>query len=129
MDTLFYSITSPVQAMRVYDTGFAFLLNDKGRIIFHPSISAGKTPEEISIGLSANMFQEPNNGNHLIRYKMNGEERQLSFSTLSNGMKLVVTAPVAEIFLPGGRRPASSCWQPLRFLPCLSWPPCSLPAL
>ena len=98
MDTLFYSITSPVQAMRVYDTGFAFLLNDKGRIIFHPSISAGKTPEEISIGLSANMFQEPNNGNHLIRYKMNGEERQLSFSTLSNGMKLVVTAPVAEIF-------------------------------
>ena len=98
MDTLFYSITSPVQAMRVYDTGFAFLLNDKGRIIFHPSISAGKTPEEISVGLSANMFQEPNNGNHLIRYKMNGEERQLSFSTPSNGMKLVVTAPVAEIF-------------------------------
>ena len=98
MDTLFYSITSPVQAMRVYDTGFAFLLNDKGQIIFHPSISAGKAPEEISTGLSANMFQEPTNGNHLIRYKMNGEERQLSFSTLSNGMKLVVTAPVAEIF-------------------------------
>ncbi len=91
---MFYSITSPVQAMRVYDTGFAFLLNDKGRIIFHPSISAGKTPEEISVGLSANMFQEPNNGNHLIRYTLNGEQRQLSFSTLSNGMKLVVTAPV-----------------------------------
>ena len=98
MDTLFYSITSPIQSMRVYDTGFAFLLNDKGRIIFHPTISAGKTLEEVSSDLSPVMFQTPNNGDNLIRYNVDGEQRQLSFTTLSNGMKLVVTAPVKEIF-------------------------------
>ncbi|MBR4909469.1 MAG: diguanylate cyclase [Acidaminococcaceae bacterium] len=98
MDTLFYSITSPVQSMRVYDTGFAFLLNDKGQIIFHPSISAGKTLEEVSSDLNPAMFQAPNNGNKLIRYNAEGKQRQLSFTTLSNGMKLVVTAPVEEIF-------------------------------
>ena len=98
MDTLFYSITSPIQSMRVYDTGFAFLLNDKGRIVFHPTVSAGKTLEEISSDLSPALFQTPNNGNNLIRYNVDGEQRQLSFTTLSNGMKLVVTAPVEEIF-------------------------------
>ena len=98
MDTLFYSITSPIQSMRVYDTGFAFLLNDKGQIVFHPTVSAGKTLEEISSDLSPSMFQAPSNGNNLIRYNADGEQRQLSFTTLSNGMKLVVTAPVEEIF-------------------------------
>ena len=98
MDTLFYSITSPIQSMRVYDTGFAFLLNDKGSIIFHPTISAGKTLEEVSSDLSPAMFQTPDNGDNLIRYNVDGEQRQLSFTTLSNGMKLVVTAPVKEIF-------------------------------
>ena len=98
MDTLFYSITSPIQAMRVYNTGFAFLLNDKGRIIFHPTISAGKTLEEVSSDLNPEIFQTPNNGNKLIRYTVEGEQRQLSFITLSNGMKLVVTAPTEEIF-------------------------------
>ena len=98
MDTLFYSITSPIQSMRVYDTGFAFLLNDKGRIIFHPTISAGKTLEEVSSDLSPAMFQTQGNEDNLIRYNVDGEQRQLSFTTLSNGMKLVVTAPVKEIF-------------------------------
>ena len=98
MDTLFYSITSPIQSLRVYDTGFAFLLNDKGRIVFHPTISAGKTLEEVSSDLSPAMFEASNNGNNLIRYNADGEQRQLSFTTLSNGMKLVVTAPVEEIF-------------------------------
>ena len=98
MDTLFYSITSPIQSMRVYDTGFAFLLNDKGRIIFHPTVSAGKALEDISSDLSPVMFHSPNNGDNLIRYNAGGKERQLSFTTLSNGMKLVVTAPTEEIF-------------------------------
>ena len=108
MDTLFYSITSPIQAMRVYDSGFAFLLSNKGRIIYHPVVSAGKTLEEISSDLSPAMFQTQNNGDKLIRYKADGKERQLSFTTLSNGMKLVVTAPTEEIF--------SSLRQSTRFI-------------
>ena len=67
MDTLFYSITSPVQSMRVYDTGFACLLSDKGKIVFHPTISSGEVPEITGTGLRAEMFQAPNNGNKLIR--------------------------------------------------------------
>ena len=108
MDTLFYSITSPIQSMRVYDSGFTFLLNDKGQIIYHPTVSAGKTLEEISSGLSPAIFQAPNNGDNLIRYNVDGEQRQLSFTTLSNGMKLAVTAPTSEIF--------ASLWQSTRFI-------------
>ena len=108
MDTLFYSITSPIQSMRVYDSGFAFLLSDRGRIIYHPTVSAGKTLEEISSDLSPAMFQAPNNGDNLIRYNVDGQQRQLSFTTLSNGMKLAVTAPTTEIF--------ASLWQSTRFI-------------
>jgi len=98
MDTLFYNITVPVRAVRVYDSGFAFLLDSDGHIVYHPVIAMGKTLNEVSRGLSPEMFQGLDNGSELIRYDVDGELRQLSFTTMSNGLKLAVSAPVKEIF-------------------------------
>ena len=98
MDALFYSVRSPVQAVRVYDTGFACLLDSKGHILSHPKLDMGKTLKEISPNLSPEVFERENNGTDLIRYDADGQKRQLSYTTLTNGLKLVVTAPVKEIF-------------------------------
>ena len=98
MDTLFYSIRSPVRALRVYDTGFACLMDDNGKILYHPRLKSGTKVEEISPNLNPELFRRDNNGRELIRYDAEGERRQVSFTTLTNGLKLVVVAPVKEIF-------------------------------
>ena len=98
MDTLFYSVRSPVHTLRVYDTGFACLMDDTGTILYHPKLKAGTKLEETKSNLDPEIFRRESNGNELIRYDAEGESRQVSFTTLSNGLKLVVVAPVREIF-------------------------------
>ena len=98
MDTLFYSVRSPVHALKVYDTGFASLMDDTGRILYHPRLKPGTRVEEVSPNLNPELFRRESNGSELIRYNAEGQRRQVSFTTLANGLKLVVAAPVAEIF-------------------------------
>ena len=98
MDTLFYSVRSPVHSLKVYDTGFASLMDDKGRILYHPRLKPGTRVEEVSPNLNPELFRRDSNGSELIRYNAEGQRRQVSFTTLANGLKLVVAAPVAEIF-------------------------------
>ena len=98
MDTLFYSVRSPVHSLKVYDTGFASLMDDTGRILYHPRLKSGTRVEEVSPNLNPELFRRESNGNELIRYNAEGQRRQVSFTTLANGLKLVVAAPVAEIF-------------------------------
>ena len=96
MDIPFKTLTDQIDSIRVYETGFASLYDADGRVLYHPSLESGSTMDVAALGLEDKLRQE-NNGDALIRYTFNGEERQLSFTTLSNGMKLVITAPVAEI--------------------------------
>ena len=98
MDTLFYSVRSPVHALRVYDTGFACLMDDTGRILYHPRLKPGTKVGEVSPNLNPELFRRESNGSELIRYNAEGQRRQVSFTTLANGLKLVVVAPVNEIF-------------------------------
>ena len=86
-----------VEPVRVYDTGFACLLDPDGHIVYHPNLEYGSTPDLEGMSLSSDMLQKEDSGNELIRYTSEGEERQMSFTTLSNGMKLVISAPTKEI--------------------------------
>ena len=97
MDTLFYSVRAPVHSLRVYDTGFACLMDDTGRILYHPRLKPETRLEEISLNLDPELFRRESNGSELIRYNAEGQRRQVSFATLTNGLKLVVVAPVDEI--------------------------------
>lgn len=97
MDILFSTMVEQISGMTVYDTGFVILLDRDGHVLYHPHLEIGSIPENVSESLNIEKFRQENNRNELIRYNANGEYRQLSFSTLSNGMKLVVTAPVSEI--------------------------------
>ncbi len=97
MDTLFYSVRAPVHSLRVYDTGFACLMDETGRILYHPRLKPETRLEEISLNLDPELFRRESNGSELIRYNAEGQRRQVSFATLTNGLKLVVVAPVDEI--------------------------------
>ncbi len=94
MDTLIEQIRN----IRVYKTGFACLYDEDGKVIYHPRFDKGTDkPDFSSIPESGDYFHQTSSGTEPFRYEVFGEERQMAFSTLSNGMKLVVTAPVSEI--------------------------------
>ncbi len=97
MDIFFDTLVTRISSLKVYNTGYACLYSEDGSILYHPELSMGDIPVSDNGYEGRQVFQEDNSGGRLLRYKMNGEERQMAFTTLSNGMKLVVTASVDEI--------------------------------
>ena len=97
MDILFDTMTSQISNIKVYDTGFAILLDTEGRILYHPKAKSGTIPEFLEQNKDGDLYSHLSSGNQLIRYQANGKERQLAFITLRNKMKLAITAPVTEI--------------------------------
>ena len=97
MDLPAETLAEQVSSIKVYDTGFVCLLDEEGQVICHPEMEVGEVMDLSGLPFHEELMSEDSNGDKLIRYTKDGEERQVSFCTLSNGMKLVVVAPVKEI--------------------------------
>lgn len=97
MDIAADTLADKVRPIGFYDTGFACLLDDQGRIIYHPTLETGSRPDLKGMSLDDDLLNKKNSGDELITYKAEGQKRQMSFMTLENGMKLVATAPSSEI--------------------------------
>ncbi len=98
MDIPFETIVEQIRDLRVYDTGFACLIDEDYRILYHPELKLGSNPDDFGISGLNDMLRHQDNGDTLIRYSANGVERVMAFSTLSNGMKLLITVPAGEIY-------------------------------
>lgn len=99
MDIDFSVIEDMVGSTRLYDSGFAFLADDQGAVMYHRDISLG-TPMVTADKSLAPVVAELENGTSgsaLFSYECGGEKKELAFRTLRNGMRLAVTAPVSEI--------------------------------
>ena len=90
-------LISQVSSIRFYETGFASLFDADGMVLYHPRLPLGSTLDQTGLTFSGEILRRESSGEEMIRYKTGGQERQLAFFTLSNGMKLVITAPVDEI--------------------------------
>ena len=93
MDILFDTIIEQIQDVRVYDTGFAFLMDRDGNILYHPDGASA----ELDPNLGRELMRRRSTGSMLVRYDRNQSSWQLAFSTLNNDFKVGVTAPVSEI--------------------------------
>ncbi|MDC7293259.1 EAL domain-containing protein [Butyrivibrio sp. DSM 10294] len=91
------ALAAQVKDFRLYKTGFVCLLDKTGRIIYHPEATMGSSFDWLPKEVQLQIMQTNNSNDDLIRYTKNGQKRQLSFSTLSNGMKLCCIVPVEEI--------------------------------
>ncbi len=94
------TLTALIGDIHLYDTGFVCLLDAEGRVIYHPNLPFGSDLDELGLSITSEILQKKTSGDELIRYKVGNEEHQMSFSTLSNGMKLLVIAPSSEINAP-----------------------------
>ncbi len=97
MDIPFETIVSLVRSIRVYETGFACLFQADGRVLYHPMLPLNTMVDFSTFSIPTDLFQRESSGDELIRFTRSGEDRQMAFTTLSNGLKLVITVPTEEI--------------------------------
>ena len=98
MDIPFETIISQVSSIKVYKTGFASLISEDYRILYHPDIKFGTILKDSALyEVQEVMEKQDSTEDDMIRYHTHGQVRQLSFCTFSNGMRIAVIAPEEEI--------------------------------
>ena len=99
MDIPFETLIEQVSDLTAFETGFAYLTDSEGQVLYHPEIAAGKSIEAISPELAeaAEHMRHQDSSAETTLYRFGGETKKLAFTTLTNGMKLVLVAPVSEI--------------------------------
>lgn len=84
-----------------FDSGYAFVVDDDGNLIYHPSFEMyvpvadleGERMKEM-----AGQFKMETESAGLFSYTIGGIEKNMVYRPLQNGMRFVLTAPTAEIY-------------------------------
>lgn len=98
MDIAFDKFTTTVDHATVFETGSAFLVDAHGNIAYHKEIEAGTpvTQAEAS-GVMAGALADSAMEGLTVNYIYQGQEKDMCYRTLINGMQYVLTAPESEM--------------------------------
>ncbi|MBE7008213.1 MAG: diguanylate cyclase [Ruminococcaceae bacterium] len=105
MEISYETLISQIRDIRVFETGFAALAEQDGTVVYHPWLSSGESilQNDVKFGNDFAEISSQNRNTQPILTERQGERRQMFFSTLSGGLKLIITAPVREINESGSR--------------------------
>lgn len=95
MDIDFANIQEQLKNIRYLDTGYAFLINESGDFLYHPSFTQQDNIKQIDAGLLATINQGQAQG--VAFYRHEGAEKLLAYQRLPNGQTLLLCAPVKEV--------------------------------
>jgi methyl-accepting chemotaxis protein len=99
MDIAFSELTDMVDQIRVYDSGYAFLVNSEGKILHHRSMESGTDLSAKDPSLSGfKQFLESSAAESSLTYKLDGKEMTMVAKPTANNEYLVLTAPSSELF-------------------------------
>ncbi|MCI7791464.1 MAG: methyl-accepting chemotaxis protein [Lachnospiraceae bacterium] len=99
MDIDFSKITDSVDATVLFDTGYAFLTNASGNIVYHKDLENGTDIAGLDSSLAEAKAIITSSGNEglEISYSYEGIRKSMVYYDLQNDMKLIITAPYKEI--------------------------------
>lgn len=101
IDINFKKYRNSINNIKVYNSGYAGLVNSKHDFIVHKSFKPTDNLSYVNNGsyksLSDDIKKSPSGVNH---FDSSNGENVLSYSKLSNGWVLVMSAPVKEVFKP-----------------------------
>ncbi len=89
----YYTLAREGGTIRIFDSGYAYILDQDSNIIYHPQLDAERLELQTTNVDKSDRFI----GSNHIQYTFEGTEKEAVWVQLSNGMKLYVTAPVSEI--------------------------------
>lgn len=98
MDIDFQTFIEAVKSIEVFDTGYAFLADKDGEILYHQKKE--ENPERYTDKEWDNILKSISNvksETELIPYKFHNQNKMMTFSYLNNDMKLFIAAPTSEI--------------------------------
>lgn len=100
MDIDFSQISDLVDKTSIYDSGYAYLVNESGNIMYHKDLELGKNMVDLDASLKSAVkkLTDDNYENTIISYQNQGKESGMSYTSLRNGMRLILTAPEDEIY-------------------------------
>ena len=86
------TLASEVESIRLFNSGYAFILDEDSNVIYHPQM------DSVQLDLEATAINDVDRfiGSNHIQYKFEGVEKEAVWIPLSNGMRLYVAAPVSE---------------------------------
>ena len=100
MDIDFGQMTDYTDSVKVFDSGYSFIVDKNDIIQHHISIPTGTDLREYeggSLAFVGDFMEDDANQSTMIEYTMDGESRYLTFSKLDTGMKLAMTVPAEEV--------------------------------
>lgn len=100
MDINLNTIQKIVEGTKVYDSGYAFLLNGNFNVISHPSIEINQdfsAADNGSLKEVTNEMSKNSTSGKQFSYKYQGTTKNLTYNKLSNGWYFALTAPLSEI--------------------------------
>ena len=89
----YQTIADMIKNIKLYNSGYAFLNNANGKLIYHPSLDALSIDDDSLSQLPAQVMSTERN----YTYTFRGVKMKAAYSTLINGMRLNVTVPVSEV--------------------------------
>ena len=100
MDIDFSQITDLVDETKVYQSGYAFLTDASASVMYHKNADNGTKLSDLdsSLSKSADFIGDDGNQGKTMDYSYKNVNKKFAFYNLDNGMKLVLTAPVSEIY-------------------------------
>jgi methyl-accepting chemotaxis protein len=98
-DILFDDFEKMIKDVKIYDTGYAFLLCDEYEFLVHPTYTGDDDIELVANGAfkEVKQYMMENSGG-IKFYKVNGKKKVVGFHKLRNGWILGVCPPLKEIY-------------------------------
>lgn len=99
MDIAFKQFTDVIDGSSVFESGYAYLADNEGKIMYHPALEVGTPIAEAGEDMDSvsEFVKNEGNANTFHGYHYNGEEKDMCYMTLVNGMRYVLTAPASEL--------------------------------
>ncbi|MCB2312862.1 methyl-accepting chemotaxis protein [Clostridium tagluense] len=96
----FDNIIKSIKDIKIYDSGYAVLYNEKFDYLVHPDFSSKDNLATVKNGVYKNIYDKiKGKSSGYVRYQSkNGESKILGYATISNGWVLTVAPPIKEIF-------------------------------
>lgn len=101
MDIDMRRIITMINEIKLYRTGYAFLCDKDGNVVYHKQFPNGISVDELKdnnqLTVVDEHFDEEDVGDVITILNFEGEKRKLCAKKLSNGMNIVITVPEKEI--------------------------------
>ena len=99
MDIDFSEFTDTIDSLSIFDSGYGFLANDSGEVMYHKDLEIGSNLADADSGLQAVVDALGNEQTEetAVSYTYQGKDKVMYYKTLENGMKFVLTAPKTEL--------------------------------